>query len=188
MIWHQGRSKWTSQSQSYPRWTTQKKYSWLKGFTRAPSTKPLLSTPAPPIHAPVLQFKFVAPIESNVNASSIINWALSEKVYLLVEELLALAPVVRRHFKELTTMKKLLALPAEAQAVAAHMVSTFSMDMDHEHLVAEPALPLQMIEVTLDGTITVMGIIDSGCQVVIIHSNVWGKLGTPMKHEQVMFM
>ena len=53
---------------------------------------------------------------------------------------------------------------------------------------AEPVLPLQTIEVTLDGIITVMGIIDSGCQVVIIRSNVWEKLGTPMKQEQVMFM
>jgi len=33
-----------------------------------------------------------------------------------------------------------------------------------------------------------MGIIDSGCQVVIICRDVWEKLSTPMKHEQVMFM
>src|SRR5882724_11323971 len=84
--------------------------------------------------------------------------------------------------------KKLLALPAEAQATAAHMVSTYSMDMDHECLVAKLALPLQTFEVTLDSTITVMGIIDCSCQVVIICSVIWEKLGTPMKHEQVMFM
>ena len=102
--------------------------------------------------------------------------------------MLALAHEVRRNFKESTTTKKLLALFTEAQAMAAHMVSTYSMDMDHEHLVAKLALPLQMIEVTLDGTITVTGIIDSGCQVIIIHSNIWEKLGTLMKHKQVMFM
>jgi len=33
---------------------------------------------------------------------------------------------------------------------------------------AELALLLSAIEVTLDGTITVTGIIDSGCQVIII--------------------
>jgi len=37
------------------------------------------------------------------------------------------------------------------------------MDIDHEHLAGKPALPLWTIKVTLDGTITVMGIIDSGC-------------------------
>jgi len=102
--------------------------------------------------------------------------------------LLALAPEVRKHFKESMTTKKLPALPAEAQAVAAHMVSTFSMGMDHECLAAKPALLLWMIEVTLDRTITVTGIIDSGCQVVIIRRDVWEKLGTPMKHKQVMYM
>src|SRR5882724_7690192 len=62
------------------------------------------------------------------------------------------------------------------------------MGMDHEHLMAKPAELLRTIEVTLDGTITVTGIIDSGCQVVIICRDVWEKLSTPMKHEQVMFM
>jgi len=52
---------------------------------QAPPFKPLLNTPMPPIHAPAQQFRFVAPIESKVNASSVINWVLSEKVYLLVE-------------------------------------------------------------------------------------------------------
>ena len=150
---------------------------WAKMTYQAPPTKPLLRTPAPAIHAPIPQFKFVALIESNVNASSVVSQVLSEKVYLSVEQLLALAPEVRRHFKETMTMKKLPALPAEAQAVAAHMVSTYSMDMDHEHLVAKLALPLQMIEVTLYGTITVMGIIDSSCQVIIIHSDIWANSG-----------
>jgi len=52
----------------------------------------------------------MALIESKVNVSSVVNQVLSKKVYLSVEELLALAPKVRRHFKESTTMKKLLAL------------------------------------------------------------------------------
>src|SRR5882724_4504999 len=137
----------------------------------------------PLIHAPTPQFRFVALIESKVNTSSVINWVLSEKVYLLVEELLALAPKVRRHFKESTTTKKLPARPAEAQAAAAHMVSTFSMGMDHEYPTAEPSLLLCMIEVTLNGTITVMAFIDSTSLVVIIHRAVWEKLSTPMKHE-----
>src|SRR5882724_10188306 len=70
----------------------------------------------------------------------------------------------------------------------AHIVTTYSMDMDNEHLAAELALPLWMIEVTLDSTITVTGIINNGCQVIIIFSNIWERLGTPMKHKQVMFL
>src|SRR5882724_13517404 len=103
-----------------------------KRMYQTPLTKPLPSAPAPPVHAPALQFKYLALIESKVNASSVVNRVLSKKVYLSVEELLALAPEVRRHFKASTTTKKLLALPVEAQAAAAHMVSTFLMGMEHE--------------------------------------------------------
>jgi len=70
-----------------------------KRMYQTPPTKPVLSAPAPPVHAPTLQFKYLPPIKSKVNASSVINRVLSEKVCLLVEELLALAPEVRRHFK-----------------------------------------------------------------------------------------
>jgi len=56
------------------------------------------------------------------------------------------------------------------------------------HSLVTPTLPLCVIEVTLDHTVTVTGIIDSGCQVIIIHKDIWERLGTPMKHEQVMFM
>jgi len=59
----------------------------------------------------------------NINASAIISWVLSEKVWLLGQEILALAPEVRRHFKETTIAKRLPALPSEAQPMAAHMVS-----------------------------------------------------------------
>ena len=86
-------------------------------------------------------------------------------------------------------MKRVPALPVEAHSKVAHHVTTFSMDKHHEHFSAEPAMPLQMIEVTLDHTVMVTGIIDSSFQVIIIiHKDIWESLGMLMKHEQVMFM
>jgi len=153
---------------------------------QAPSAKPLPSTPT--LVDPAPQFRYTAPIESKINASDVIGQVLSEKVCLSVKELLALSPEVRRHFKEATTMKRLPAFPTEAHSKAAHHVTTFSMDKHHKHFSAEPALPLWTIEVTLDHTVTVTGIIDSGFQVIIICKDIWERLGMPMKHEQVMFM
>src|SRR5882724_9835467 len=49
---------------------------------QAPPFKPLPNTPMPPIHTPTPQFRFMAPIESKVNVSSVVNQVLSEKVYL----------------------------------------------------------------------------------------------------------
>src|SRR5882724_1915666 len=87
---------------------------YLAPKTQAPLAKPLLSTPASVDPTP--QFRYMAPIESKVNALDVIGQILSEKVCFSVEELLALAPEVRRHFKEATTTKRLPALPVEAQS------------------------------------------------------------------------
>jgi len=65
------------------------------------------------------------------------------KVCLSVKELLALAPKVRRHFKENMTMKELPALPAEAQAMGDNMVSAYSMNIDQGCHSAELSLPTQ---------------------------------------------
>jgi len=56
---------------------------------------------------------------------------------------LPLAPEVSRHFEENMTMKELPALPAEAPATGAHMVSTYSINIDQRCNSAELALPTQ---------------------------------------------
>ena len=81
-------------------------------------------------------------------------------------------------------MKRLLALPT----AEAHTISTFSFRADHDLLEAAPTLPLRTLDVVLDGTTVVTGILDSSCQVVIIRRDIWEKLGAPLKHNQVMYM
>ena len=119
-----------------------------------------------------------------MDAAAVITRVLSEKVHLTIEELLALAPEVRKYFKEATTTKRLPALPT----AEAHTVSTYSLGAGQDLLEAEPTLPLRTLNVILDGTVSVTGILDSGCQVVIICRDIWEKLGAPLKHKWVMFM
>ena len=97
--------------------SAEKTYSAPK--VQAPSAKPLPSTPEQPF-PPLFHSSNLWHQLSCVNASAIISQVLSKKVCLSVKELLALAPKVKKHFKETTTMKRLPALPAEVQAVAAH--------------------------------------------------------------------
>ena len=49
-------------------------------------------------------------------------------------------------------------------------------------------LPLRTLDLILNGMTLVTGILDSGCQVVIIRRDVWERLGAPLKHDRVMFM
>ena len=70
-----------------------------------PSPSKLLPTTPSSFPGVMPQFKYSAPVESNVDATVVINWVLTEKVFLLVKELLALSPEVRKYFKEATTTK-----------------------------------------------------------------------------------
>jgi len=149
------------------------------------STKHLPPALSLPLPAMVPQFRYSELVESTVNVTTVINHVLSKKVFLLVEELLALLLWVRKYFKEATTTKPLLALPAAARA---HTSSTFSVGVNHNLLEAAPTLPLRTLNIILNGSTSVTGILDSGCQVVIIHQDVWERLGAPLKHDQVMFM
>jgi len=60
---------------------------------------------------------------------------------------------------------------------------TFSVGATHDLLEAAPTLPLRTLDVILNGSTAVTGILDNGCQVVIIRLDVWQKLGAPLKHE-----
>jgi len=112
-------------------------------------------------------------VESTVNATAVIDWVLSEKVFLSVEELMALLLEVRKYFKEATTTKCLLALPA----AGAHTVSTFSVGANYDLLDAAPTLPLRTLNIILNGSTSVTGILDSGARLVIIHQDVLERLG-----------
>ena len=60
---------------------------------RPSPSKPLPTTPSSfPGVTP--QFKYLVPVESNVDATAVINRVLTEKVFLSVKELLALSPEV----------------------------------------------------------------------------------------------
>jgi len=120
------------------------------------SAKPLPPAPYSPLPATVPQFRYSAPVESTINATTVINWVLSEKVFLSVKELLALLLEVRKYFKEATTTKHLLALPT----AGAHTVLTFSVGATRNLLEAAPTLPLRTLNVILNGSTAVTGILD----------------------------
>jgi len=143
--WTQARNHQISQIKQQIHWFGQWTYPWPKKLIwcqkfRLLQLSHFQALPHQSIPLPNLD----TPIESKVNASDVISWVLSKKVWLSVEELLALAPEIRRHFKEATTMKRLLAFPAEPHSKVAHHVTTFSMDTHHKYYLPELALPLQM--------------------------------------------
>ena len=70
-----------------------------------PSSSKLLPTTPSSFLGVKPQFKYSVPVESKVDATAVINWVLTKKVFLSVEEFLALSPEVRKYYKEATTTK-----------------------------------------------------------------------------------
>src|SRR5882724_133130 len=110
------------------------------GYQIMTPSKPLSAKPLPlalslPLLAMVPQFRYSALVESTINAMTVINRVLSEKVFLSVDELLDLLLEVRKYFEEATTTKHLLALHT---AAGAHTVLTFSIGATCELLEAAP--------------------------------------------------
>jgi len=85
-----------------------------------------------------------APVESKVDAAAVINRSI-RKGASFGRELLALAPEVRRHFKETTTTRELPALPWKPWPLIRYRATQWMFN--HEQLSAESTLPLRTIEV-----------------------------------------
>jgi len=109
-------------------------------------------------------------VEATVNATEVITCSLSEKVMLLVEEHLVLCPDIEKYY-EATTMRR---IPTGRMA-AANLVSTYysAPDKTSELIEAEHILPLHTIDVFLNGKASAIGILDRGCQIVIIQKDIW---------------
>jgi len=93
----------------------------LKGHTMPPWLIPFPSTPVPAVPTPIPTVQFMATNQVKHKHINCLQLG-SIQENLPFKELRAFAPEVRSHFKETMTTERLQALPAEAQAVAAHMV------------------------------------------------------------------
>lgn len=159
-----------------------------EGVVRKPA--PTTDNPAPAITERTrvdesgAAYKFKTPIESGVDATEVIKRTLSEKVILTVEELLALCPDVRKFYKEATTTKR---IPVKSNNVVSAFYSAPDPSADN-YIEGEHSLPLRTIDVSLNGIIKAEGILDGGCQVIIIRHDIWKKLGMPLRPDRIMFM
>jgi hypothetical protein len=158
-------------------------------IAKPPPRAPGIPAPAPP-QPPSQQFRYQAPCETGVKALDVFNRTLSEKVVLSIEELIALCPDVRKYYKEATTTKRVpVAGRGKGTEVAeANLVSTYLSMKEGDLVEAEHSLPLRTIEVSLNGVTSCTGILDNGCQIVIIRRDVWRRLQVPLRPDRIMFM
>jgi hypothetical protein len=130
-------------------------------------------------------YQFQAPAESASLLKDVVDRALDSPFPISHRELLAVAPDVRKHLREMTTVKRVpVALNEAAQEVpAADVLYTHAIVDDKKVLVADHAAPLRVITGTLMGKVDAEILLDSGSSIVAIKKSVWEDLQTPIRSD-----
>jgi hypothetical protein len=152
--------------------------------------------PKPPPEEP--KFRYQANIENTAKASDLAERALDSKVTISTGELLALAPDVRRHVKELLASKKISANSIEVDPIDSFLTSCFDSEApttrvnfekyDPAASSAAASLPLRVIFPEFAEDVFPECILDGGAQVVLMRKDVWARLRAPIARSKAMAM
>ena len=144
------------------------------------------------------KYRFQAPVEHNVKTSDIVHRVLDSKVNLSARELLAVAPDLRKHVREIVTSKKISANTVEVNEVDAYLAGCFDAEppsvfldlvkYDSSSSAAASSLPLRVIHPTFGPGVEPECILDGGAQVVVMRKDVWSRLQAPIVASRAMPM
>jgi hypothetical protein len=160
---------------------------------KQPKPAPVLPLPAPIRNPGGPQYRYKAPVETEEAHKKVYEKILEQTVVLSVEECFATMPTVRKYFKDAVTGKRVpteeekaaglveVLEPASCSSFAVEIEPTVSFEAQH-------SLPLRCIELTLNDDVKADGILDCGCQVILMRKDIWSKLRVPMFSQKVMSM
>lgn len=134
------------------------------------------------------QFRYESGIEKPAHAPDVLARLLATQTFLSFEELLSLSPSIRRHFTDLTKAKRIPVDGTTASHYQSGYLQELGEDNEDANITGKHSQPLRTITPLINGTIPVTGILDLGCQVVIIRQDIWAKLGMPLDPERIMHM
>ncbi|KAG5221321.1 Plp [Salix suchowensis] len=186
----------------------------------APSSSSTIPPPAPPVNhlkealetgqiKSNPQYRYQSNAEDPKIASSVIERALDAPVMITQRELLALAPDLRRHIRDLTMTKrvptndtKVLYQECTADCNAAEASSFFNSEADFEQehalsllvqerqqlVTANDMESLRVITLKLEDTHFVSCILDSGSQIISMRRAIWEALAIPLDLDKGLVM
>lgn len=147
-----------------------------------------------PASTPNTQFRYESPVEKPEEFDGILTRVLDTQTFLSVRELLSLSPASRKYFADLVRPRRIpttgaSTLFAEEEAAFGNLYCN-----DHSPsrsgapwVEGENLQPLRTIDVTINGH-PIVGILDGGCQVVIIREDVWTRLAIPLDPSRILTM
>jgi hypothetical protein len=155
--------------------------------------------PTPPLSAPTTHsttYHYTFALEDKEANKCIVECLLDSNLNILVQELLAVLPDVRQHFRVLTTKKRIM-----VGAVSVHELSGqpatdawlkqykgMRLQSDDGRIVVDHFTPLCCIHTTTIGGRTLTCILDQGAEVVVMPREVWKELGIPLRLDHSLNM
>ena len=139
------------------------------------------------------QFRYSFPLEDETAPKRLLDRVLATTVPVPVRELIAVAPDVRKQLKDLTTTK---CIPISTNTIQVNELAgrdPGAVDRafgSHVHrsddglIVTHHSIPLWSLEVKIIRTgHTILGVLNSGSEIVAMPKRVWEDLGLPVRSE-----
>ena len=139
-------------------------------------------------------------MEDNTAPRQVLDQVLGSNVPMPVKDLLIVALEFRKQLCELITVKRVTTNPSSHvvqvnelsghdSLVVAREYGDWVIRNDDGLIVTHHSLPLHALEAKIPGTCrSLMGILDSGSEVVVMPKHVWEELGLPLCSDHVLWM
>ena len=139
-------------------------------------------------------------MEGNTAPRRVLDWVLGSNVPMPVKDLLIVAPEFRKQLCELITVKHVTTNPSSYVVqvnelsgcnplVVAQEYSDQVIRNDDGLIIMHHSLPLHALKAKIPGTChSLMGILDSGSEVVAMPKHIWEELGVPLCSDHVLWM
>ncbi|KAJ6478398.1 hypothetical protein C8R45DRAFT_833304 [Mycena sanguinolenta] len=164
-----------------------------KKTTKPPSTSlPSTSTVAPPANkGPALRYR--SQIEEFIKVEEIIRRALSARMEITMEEMLAMYPDGRKHMKNLLMARKVPTV--EATYATAEISSGLTLKYEVENMPTKRVRltlsdidSLRIIDPIVNDRVQVEAILDQGSEITAISKEVWEQTGAVLDPRKIFAM
>jgi hypothetical protein len=158
----------------------------------SPLPMPLLS--APTVQSTTYCYAFTS--EDKEADKRIVKCLLDSNLDIPIQELLAVSPDVRQHFRELTMKKCIMVGVVSVQKLSGQPATDawlkqyegVCLRSDDGRIVMDHFAPLCCIRATTIGGCVLTCVLDQGTKVVIMPREVWKELGVPLRSDHSLNM
>jgi hypothetical protein len=155
--------------------------------------------PMPLLSAPMAQsttYRYTFALEDKEANKCVVELLLDSNLNIPIQELLAVLPDIRQHFRELMMKKRVMVGAVSVHELSGQPVMDawlkqyegVHLQSDDGKIVADHFAPLRCICATTIGGHTLTCILDQGTKVVVMPREVWTELGVPLRLDHSLNM